>query len=425
MKLDVFTVFVFLCGMCFLAGCVIFMAWWISKSSRGLLLWSISFFLRGSALPLLMLRNKIPDFLSIDVANAVLMLGLGISWYGTRELAGQKGRVIVAIAPAVLWLLACQVPEFYGNTTWRVLFFAALSGVYSAFIGLEFLRSGTRSKTHGARLRKSLGIVFLMISVMYLLRCVAALYSGVPDNPMNGGNLVGITLFITLFWVVGGTVVWLAIYFEEYVLSLKHEAEHDVLTNCPNRRALMVRGDMLLAKSSGEAAGILVFDLDYFKLVNDTHGHHAGDCILREFALLMRKSMRSVDVFGRLGGEEFAAVLPGVSPARMEQIADRLRQTVEEHKFIVDGQAVKITTSIGMVHTSLAGHDLEALLMKADDALYQAKDKGRNRIVHWRSMGGQGMLERRAGPTGNDPAPGADEQESASFSSLGRSALAT
>ncbi|SHM05923.1 GGDEF domain-containing protein [Roseibium suaedae] len=385
MKLDVFTVFVFLSGMCFIAGCVMLMAWRISNTSRGLLLWSVSFFVRACAIPLLMLREKIPNVLSIDVANTLLMIGLGISWYGSRLLVGRRGRISVMAAPAILWLLACQIPAFYAETAYRVIYFAVVSSLYSALIGFEFLRSGLRGKSRGMRLRKSLGIVFLAISAMYLGRCAATIYSGVPDNPMNGGNLVGITLFITIFWVAGGTIVWLSIYFEDYILSLKHDAEHDAVTNGPNRRALMTRGEMLLAQNLERETGVLVFDLDYFKQVNDLYGHHAGDSVLREFSQLMRDNMRSVDLFGRLGGEEFAAVLPGVSPLRMSQIADRLRQTVQDHKFILKGQMISITTSIGMVHTSTAGHDLEALLIKADDALYQAKGTGRNRIVPWKA----------------------------------------
>lgn len=387
MKLDVFTVFVFLTGMCFIAGCVMLMAWRISKTSRGLIFWAISFYVRACAIPLLMLREKIPNVLSIDMANALLMLGLGISWYGSRLLVGRRGRISVMVAPALLWLFACQIPVFYTETAYRVIYFAVLSSFYSALIGFEFLRSGMRGKSRGMRLRKSLGVVFLAVSAMYLGRCGATIYSGVPDNPMNGGNLVGITLFITIFWVAGGTIVWLSIYFEDYILSLKHDAEHDAVTNGPNRRALMMRGEVLLAECQEREAGVLVFDLDFFKQVNDLYGHHAGDSVLREFSQLMRDNMRSVDLFGRLGGEEFAAVLPGVSPTRMAQIADRLRQTVQDHKFILNGQMISITTSVGMVHTSTAGHDLEALLIKADDALYQAKGTGRNRIVPWK-LGG-------------------------------------
>lgn len=392
MNLDVFTVFVFLGAMCFLAGSVMFMAWWVTKSSRGLLLWSISFFIRTSAFPLLILRGKIHDFISIDIANTFLMLGLGISWYGSRELVGQKARVSIALAPAIVWLLACRIPEFYQNTESRVLFFAIVSGAYSALIGADFLISGFKSNTRGARMRRALGGIFIAIGLMYVLRSFAVLYAGVADNPMQGGNLVGIALFITLVWVAVGTVIWLAIYFEEYVLSLKHDAEHDAVTNCPNRRALMLRGQQILSGGGHGAAGVLVFDLDYFKQVNDTYGHYAGDQVLRQFAQLVGENLRGIDVFGRLGGEEFAAVLPGLTPLRMEEIAGQLRQKVEEHLFELPDATVRITTSIGMVHSSVGGHDLESLLMKADDALYQAKDKGRNRIVLWQSAGNRPLL---------------------------------
>jgi diguanylate cyclase (GGDEF)-like protein len=132
-----------------------------------------------------------------------------------------------------------------------------------------------------------------------------------------------------------------------------------------------------------------MFDLDHFKRVNDTFGHAMGDRTLALFGEVARNALRAGDVIGRVGGEEFAIVLPGSSPGAAFVIADRIRIAFQEQGRTIEGEAVNATVS-GGVSTAHPGSSLETLMRESDEMLYRAKTRGRNRI------------ERMAGPPPSD-----------------------
>jgi diguanylate cyclase (GGDEF)-like protein len=125
---------------------------------------------------------------------------------------------------------------------------------------------------------------------------------------------------------------------------------------------------------------VLLLDLDNFKSINDRFGHAIGDCVLQKFAEVGSGCMRRFDIFGRLGGEEFAALLVDTSRERALAVAEQIRASFVEVTGMVEGKPVAATVSIGVVISYDAVLDLSALLAQADHALYRAKDNGRNRI---------------------------------------------
>lgn len=160
---------------------------------------------------------------------------------------------------------------------------------------------------------------------------------------------------------------------------LTREAQHDLLTGVLNRR-----GFELAAVQAGQgqaSAALILLDLDHFKLINDRFGHEAGDAVLREIGRRLGPRLRSSDVLGRVGGEEFAIYLPAISPLGVERIALRLCEALRSTPFdLPDGDRLIVTGSIGAVWTDTAW-DLQALLREADAALYLAKAQGRDRHV--------------------------------------------
>jgi diguanylate cyclase (GGDEF)-like protein len=154
----------------------------------------------------------------------------------------------------------------------------------------------------------------------------------------------------------------------------------DPLTGVANRRAFFDLGGPLLARAVAERrpAALLLFDLDRFKQVNDTAGHQAGDRVLKTFSEIAVASTRGGDLFGRLGGEEFACLLVDASMAQALQAAERVRHEFESMGFPV--APANATVSVGVAAASEACRDLHALLATADSALYRAKAKGRNRV---------------------------------------------
>ena len=170
---------------------------------------------------------------------------------------------------------------------------------------------------------------------------------------------------------------------QNYQLSLEM-AVTDSLTGLYNRRYMATHLDNMLkqAEDGGKPVSITLMDIDHFKLINDTHGHGAGDDVLREFANRLQRYVRGVDLASRVGGEEFVVVMPDTDHAVGRSVAERLRAAVAEEAFEVASQASKIsvTCSFG-VATTLGGEDSRSLLERADAALYQAKRSGRNRVA--------------------------------------------
>ncbi|MGC2854310.1 diguanylate cyclase [Novispirillum sp. DQ9] len=165
--------------------------------------------------------------------------------------------------------------------------------------------------------------------------------------------------------------------------ELATQAQTDMLTGMFNRRGFQDRAEAELARSGryGTELSVLVGDIDHFKLVNDNHGHALGDVALRHVADLWRAVLRDSDVSGRLGGEEFAALLPHTSAAAARVVAERIRADIEGGDIALeDGGALILTISIG-VATAMPGEGLGSLLARADTALYAAKRGGRNRVA--------------------------------------------
>jgi diguanylate cyclase (GGDEF)-like protein len=165
----------------------------------------------------------------------------------------------------------------------------------------------------------------------------------------------------------------------EAEMTQRDAAVLDPLTGLLNRKALDARALELeqQARLTGGSVALVACDVDRFKSVNDTHGHDRGDAVLQAVAYEMRKSLRSFELIYRLGGEEFLVVLPGIDLHDAVVVAERLRRTVERAEL----SGLKITASFGV--SAASGDDLvyERLYKSADEALYEAKDAGRNRVV--------------------------------------------
>ena len=126
---------------------------------------------------------------------------------------------------------------------------------------------------------------------------------------------------------------------------------------------------------------LIILDIDHFKRVNDTYGHQCGDFVLKELAKIIKEEVREVDISCRYGGEEFTVILPETDLEGASTLAERLRESVEEHSFLFKKQLLKITISLGVAELSPSLSGIEELINLADIALYQAKEGGRNKVV--------------------------------------------
>ncbi len=218
--------------------------------------------------------------------------------------------------------------------------------------------------------------------------------------PLMELSLVGTDGKPVIGWLVGRAVIAgiLSALIYLCILAVRRWVERenlyremstiDGLTRLTNRSSFIQRGHEELARLQRQsttpkaALACIMLDLDHFKRINDTWGHHAGDAVLVEASRIMMENARQYDEVGRYGGEEFAVLLPGASLRDAANIAERLRKKISEAIVRVDGNTIPVTASLGVACFPAEGlDDMNDLLKAADEALYKAKESGRNRVV--------------------------------------------
>ena len=170
---------------------------------------------------------------------------------------------------------------------------------------------------------------------------------------------------------------------KELEKHLKYQASTDPLTGLTNRRAFFdtCTKEIEHAIRYDTELSYLTIDIDKFKAINDTYGHPFGDEVIRSLAQQMTKNSRTTDYIGRIGGEEFAILMPATGLNSAFHIADRLRENIAKHKIIFENKVVQITVSIGLSHVRKQDRDIQTIIKRSDEALYEAKESGRNRVV--------------------------------------------
>ncbi len=164
--------------------------------------------------------------------------------------------------------------------------------------------------------------------------------------------------------------------------ELRTLATTDALTGLPNRRQFLADLDAEFARATrfdGQQSSVLMLDLDLFKEINDTHGHAVGDAVLKQFTRRLRDALRVTDTAGRLGGEEFGVILPGAGSADAQAFAERVREALAV-PLMADGKMIPLTVSIGIAGLDPGAASADLALTRADQALYRAKQNGRNRV---------------------------------------------
>lgn len=163
----------------------------------------------------------------------------------------------------------------------------------------------------------------------------------------------------------------------EKTSELEDLANRDVLTSCYNRRAFIHHANELLGKTG---FALLIADLDHFKTINDRYGHSTGDGALRHFAKVAESQIRQEDLMARIGGEEFAFLLPSADKTILHQIGERIRSTFKSTSFMVNGHFVEMSVSLGGVVVNIDQNDLDLVMQQADKSLYISKENGRNSL---------------------------------------------
>lgn len=379
MMLDTFTILFMTAAVAFLVAVLLGLAWYHDREQRSLGWWSASYLFKSAGCVLFLPRGQISDLLSIDLANSLVLFGAAAAWAGSRCFDGRRTPVWALFVGAILWLAACRIPAFYESFEARASGFSALYAAYCAAIAVEFWRG----RADGLTARYMLIAAHVMLAALYLLRTPLSLIAPPPSQLMAPDLWFGLWILAPIMLGIATAVMVVAITMERAQASLRIAATRDTLTGALNRGALIDTASELLQTRHSQVryVAMLVFDLDRFKQVNDRFGHAAGDLALVAFADVVRSCLRADDLFGRLGGEEFAAVLPGAGEADGLAVAERIRSAFSRCVIEHGGILIRSTVSIGVAATQDGRLGVDQLMAEADRALYRAKDAGRDRVV--------------------------------------------
>jgi diguanylate cyclase (GGDEF)-like protein len=239
----------------------------------------------------------------------------------------------------------------------------------------------------------------IVLEVLAALQMVArngivVAYDGQVPAFLGGQFLQTSGALAMLVFLSVGSMACVLIVTQQQTIALRRASRTDVLTGWLNRRALhdIATREVRRCSRTGASAYFLTFDIDHFKAINDRYGHSVGDTAIRHVTALSAKVLRGYDALFRIGGEEFAVLVTGATPDAVRGIAERLRELVAQSPLQVHGQPVSMTVSVGVAAMETGDRQWEDILRRADEALYHAKQNGRNRVsVHGRDLGGRGQ----------------------------------
>jgi diguanylate cyclase (GGDEF)-like protein len=380
MNLDVNTLFLVTIYVEVILGLLLLFAWVQNTSITAVAWWGFAHLLRAASVVLFGLYGSVSDLISIDVANALLFTAFALTWTGARVFDHHRPQPILLFAGAALWLGLCRLPAVEASFNVRVLISSGIITAYTWAAAYEFWRG--RSEPLVSRWPA----IFMLFAhgSLYLLRTPfgAMLPWSPTSNQVFESVWLTVLSFEALLFTIAIAFILLAMAKERTEHRHKTAALIDPLTGIANRRAFLQDGEAQLKRQlvDPRPIAVMLLDLDNFKSINDRFGHAMGDRVLQLFAQIGSRCMRRMDLFGRLGGEEFAALLFDTTRDRASAIAEEIRATFANATCEVEGRPVIATVSIGIVLSHDAVLDLSALLAQADHALYRAKDNGRNRI---------------------------------------------
>jgi len=374
MPLDTQTLFTVSTCIAGLLGLFLVAVWLQERGVRALAWWGAAYLLGASAVGLWGTQGVTPLIaISPEIPNALLFTAAGLIWSGARLFHGRPVLPGALFAGATLWVFAMQFPMFVHSMHMRVLLSSIVIATYAFFTALELRYERRRH----LRTRWATGVVPLFHAAMFLSPLPLSLF--LSDS--SADSLFALFALQTLLYVVGTAFIVVVMAKEQVATIHKTAAMTDPLTGLFNRRAFNDAVYKMMAQRArrGQPVSVIAFDLDHFKSINDRFGHAVGDDALKVFAKTASSSMRATDVIGRLGGEEFAAIIPGgISDAHI--VAERVRAAFQNSGVVISGHAMNATVSIGIAE-AIPPVTLDALMERADGALYRAKSGGRNRVV--------------------------------------------
>lgn len=353
-------------------GLLLLCTWLQSRNEKALLYWGAAGLAGAAGMAILVADKQFLPFGSTMIAHTLFIVWAGLTWCGARRFSGRESRVEYVLLAVVVWVSFGQFEIAAGNVAVRVSLVSILRATFTILAMIELWRG--REEWLFSRWA---AIVTLAIHAVALLARVPIVTSlALPPEPeLFQSGWFGAAAMGQLLYTIGIAFVLLAMTKERAELRQKHAARTDSLTALLNRRAFTEEGLGCL-RNADRAVAVLAFDLDNFKSINDRFGHAAGDRVLQRFAATLRAELERTDIAGRLGGEEFAALLPGADQRIAIETAERVRKSFAAGAAF-EGSEIATTVSVGIAMATRS-RSLDEVLAEADRAVYTAKRAGRN-----------------------------------------------
>lgn len=375
--LDVFTLLISIAA----ASLTMALALFATHTPRreGLGLWALGLVLHALCYVLFALRGVVADGASVWLANTLLSASLALVLGAVAQFHARPLPWPAMAIPVLLTALGFALWLHDART--RVVLAGLVLGLQLVLAAWALWHPTRPSQPRGALLL-SLGLG--LQAALLLSRAFSVLHQGLADGAALQPGGMQAAVFLLVFIVVILTSLG-------FILMTKDRADaenlllatQDALTGVANRRALIdaLGRDLAHAVRQHQAYALLLLDVDHFKGVNDTYGHLAGDAVLRHVAQLLHARVRTQDLVGRYGGEEFLVLLPGTSAQGAQHLAEQMREHVALTPCLWQGQALTVTLSIGVCTCACCTESDQGILIEAADrALYRAKQGGRNRV---------------------------------------------
>lgn len=370
------TLLVLLCLMASSSGRTTYVTWW-RRSMVTLMLSYGLFFFDGTSVQ----RYTNP------IADLAIAAGAAMAWAGARSLRAERPPLWrLAAGPVVAFL--CAVVDHPERSAWAGAWgFMAVVAAYCVLCAVDTWKAGrlmaqTVDDRSFEMLARALAVAFAVTATFYLARAGAVAVLGGDTRDFQEFFGPGVTSLVQIFLMTTVAFSMASLVTAQKMCELHLRASRDPLTGLLNRTEFLLQAQLRLAQSQVHASVVVLADLDRFKSVNDRFGHATGDRVLRAYAQACSGVLRAGDLICRFGGEEFVLLLPDSTPTDAERLT---RLITTRFQMLATLPDFTTTASYGLASTE-DGADLELLIERADQALYRAKETGRDRAVHFTAL---------------------------------------
>lgn len=359
--------------------------WRTNKTYPGFGFWTLANLAGAAGFLLIGLRGIAPDALTIIVGNTLTVGCMALMLKGIRTFFGRSSSAFFCITALTLQAaLMVYFTYVSPDVTARIYIASALAVILSARCAYEFLNLDKEERLFTT----SFGATIFGLFAMFMVARISLTYSFSHINDLYSPDWIqSLTFTMFILFVMIWTVDFIMLNSERLQrelqiaqVELEKIATTDFLTGINNSRSFteISENEVRRAMRFRHSLCVIMLDIDHFKQINDTYGHATGDMVLKKVVEIGRVSLRGIDTFGRLGGEEFGILLPHTDIAGAITVAEHLRGVIEKAEIKTHANSIKITASFGVTEFRRGDAGVKSVLERVDALLYEAKHAGRN-----------------------------------------------